>query len=402
MKLNIERRSPLFGYSKVEDRLRLAVDISIYDKTHEVSPSLDFYDTKDISYNTYDNKYKGIDKSLMKERFMDDESLSFSYSTMKYYFECPFHYYAEKILDLATYEDSCATRLGSYSHSILEESYKEDFNFEEASLKFLNEGLLNVDSKEYQKDKFYFLQMNEVLEALINFNKTHENESQLKNIECEAHISYVEGNLKFHGYIDKLLYTEIDNEIYAAIIDYKTGKDFITLDNVSDGFHLQLPSYMFLLSKYEKFKGKKIHIIGIYLQKVNMIALDNKIDILSQREKSFKLRGYTISDKSLILNLDPSFNKSTYIQSMMTTKDGNFGRYAKIVNEQEEEKLIALVDELIHKAYDGVMNAKYDIAPKKIDNKDQSCAFCKYKDLCFKKHEDYVDLELKEFQKKEE
>ena len=53
------------------------------------------------------------------------------------------------------------------------------------------------------------------------------------------------------------MYTQIDDEIYAVLIDYKTGKDVLSLDNVEDGFHLQLPAYMYLLSCYEPFQGKK-------------------------------------------------------------------------------------------------------------------------------------------------
>ena len=59
------------------------------------------------------------------------------------------------------------------------------------------------------------------------------------------------------------------------------------------------------------------------------------------------------------------------------------------------------MDELIHKAKDGVMNADFKIAPKLINNKDKSCSFCKYKDICFKKYNDYVELEEKKFKKEE-
>ena len=80
-----------------------------------------------------------------------------------------------------------------------------------------------------------------------------------------------------------------------------------------------------------------------------MIALDRNLDKLEQREKSFRLQGFTISDPALILMLDPFYNKSDYIQSMMTTKNGNFGRYAKLLSEEQEEDLIELVDVFIHK-----------------------------------------------------
>ncbi len=385
------------GYSLAEDNLRLSVDMSIYDKTKEISPKLEFYNVEHIPYNTYDNTFKGISKKHMEERFKENASISLSYSTMKYYFECPFHYYCDNILKLSTFESTSATRLGTYSHAVLQDSYNSDFDFVKSTEKNLNEGIKDLNSKDALKDKFYFSQMNEILMDLIHYNKRHEELSELKNVLCEEHIIFEEGNLKFHGFIDKLLYTEINGEIYAAIMDYKTGKDYITLDNVEDGFHLQLPSYMYLLSKAERFKGKKIHIIGIYLQKVNMIALDRNLDKLEQREKSFRLQGFTISDPALILMLDPFYNKSDYIQSMMTTKNGNFGRFAKLLSEEQEEDLIELVDVFIHKTKDGIMEAQFDIAPKRIEGNDVSCTFCKYKDICFKKYEDYVFLEEKKF-----
>ena len=390
------KEAPL-GYSMAEDNLRLSAYMSIYDKTKEISKELTFYNVDQIPYNTYDNKFKGISKSYMEERFKENSSISLSYSTMKYYFECPFHFYCDNILKLSTFESTSATRLGTYSHAVLQDSYNNDFEFSKSTEKNLEEGIKDIERKDAIKDKFYFSQMNEILEDLISFNKRHEELSELKNVLCEEHIIYEEGNLKFHGFIDKLLYVEIDGEIYAAIMDYKTGKDYITLDNVEDGFHLQLPSYMYLLSKSERFKGKKIHIIGIYLQKVNMIALDNNLDKREQREKSFRLQGFTILDPALILKLDPFYNKSDYIQSMMTTKNGDFGRFAKLLSEEQEEDLIQLVDVFIHQTRDGIMKAQFDIAPKRIKGNDVSCTFCKYKDICFKKYEDYVFLEEKKF-----
>ena len=390
------KEAPL-GYSMAEDNLRLSVYMSIYDKTKEISPELTFYNVDQIPYNTYDNKFKGISKSYMEERFKENSSISLSYSTMKYYFECPFHFYCDNILKLSTFESTSATRLGTYSHAVLQDSYNNDFEFSKSTEKNLEEGIKDIELKDAIKDKFYFSQMNEILMDLISYNKRHEELSELKNVLCEEHIIYEEGNLKFHGFIDKLLYAEIDGEIYAAIMDYKTGKDYITLDNVEDGFHLQLPSYMYLLSKSERFKGKRIHIIGIYLQKVNMIALDNNLDKREQREKSFRLQGFTILDPALIIKLDPFYNKSDYIQSMMTTKNGSFGRFAKLLSEEQENDLIELVDVFIHQTRDGIMKAQFDIAPKRIKGNDVSCTFCKYKDICFKKYEDYVFLEEKKF-----
>ncbi|MBQ2471205.1 MAG: hypothetical protein II508_01250, partial [Acholeplasmatales bacterium] len=63
----------------------------------------------------------------------------------------------------------------------------------------------------------------------------------------------------------------------------------------------------------------------------------------------------------------------------------------------EQNDLIELVDVFIHQTRDGIMKAQFDIAPKRIKGNDVSCTFCKYKDICFKKYEDYVFLEEKKF-----
>ncbi len=147
------------GYSLAEDNLRLSVDMSIYDKTKEISPKLEFYNVEHIPYNTYDNTFKGISKWHMEERFKENASISLSYSTMKYYFECPFHYYCDNILKLSTFESTSATRLGTYSHAVLQDSYNSDFDFVKSTEKNLNEGIKDLNSKDALKDKFYFNQM---------------------------------------------------------------------------------------------------------------------------------------------------------------------------------------------------------------------------------------------------
>lgn len=383
-----------YGYSKLEDDIRLGIAYTKLLKYKEQSSELNLYSIDHLKYNSFDNRYKGITKETLNERF-ERKPLKMAYSNLKTYFACPFSYYADRILGLNEFKPSMAARLGTFAHAVLEDSYADDFKIEESFSKNTNEIAEDV------KDKFYFSMMEDVLKSLVDYNKKHEDASMLKNIEREIHIVYNEGDVMFEGYIDKLMYTEIQGEIYAAIVDYKTGKDIISLDNVEDGFHLQLPSYMFLLSKYEGFAGKKLHILGIYLQKVNIIALDNTLDITQQREKSFRLQGYSIKQHELISMLDPEYSKSDYIYGMSTLKDGGFSRYARLVTSNEEDELIGIVDELIHSANDKIRNAEFPIEPKRIEGINQSCTFCKYADICYKKFEDFKDLEKKPYPKKE-
>lgn len=393
--LEVIEEKNAYGYSKTEDRIRLGILYTLYQKYRISDSALEQYSLKDLDYQRYDNKYKKIDNSLMTERYRD-KPLKMAYSNLKTFFACPFAYYADRILGLNEFKPSMSARLGSFSHAVLEDSYSPDFDFDKSVVK--NTALLAEDGK----DKFYFMVMQDILRDLIDFNRRQEGLSVLNTVEREAHIVYTEEEFLFEGFIDKLLYTEINGEIYAAIIDYKTGKDVISLDNASDGFHLQLPSYMFLLSKYDKFQGKPLHVIGIYLQKVNIIALDNTMDIVSQREKSFKLQGFSVQSRELLRMLDPNFDKSEYIAGMSTLKSGEFSRYARLITEDNQKELIELVENLIRRANREIRSAEFTIAPKYIDGKNESCTFCRYRDICYMKYEDLVELAVKPYPKEKE
>lgn len=75
----------------------------------------------------------------------------------------------------------------------------------------------------------------------------------------------LEGNIEvkvdelftFNGRIDKMLYKLDGDNAYIAIIDYKTGGDKPSLNNLEDGLNLQLPSYIYLASNMDEFKDKK-------------------------------------------------------------------------------------------------------------------------------------------------
>ncbi|MBD5390703.1 hypothetical protein HDR67_01710, partial [bacterium] len=233
---------------------------------------------------------------------------------------------------------------------------------------------------------------------LLSFNKEHEQWSELKTIEREAHIEIIKDDYTFEGFIDKLMYVIKDNDVYAAIVDYKTGADVVSLDNIEDGFHLQLPSYMYLLSKYPLFENLNLHIIGIYLQKVNIVIFDHKSDVETQMAKKFMLEGYSVANPELLKMFDPTYAHSTYIKSLGIGKEG-FLRYSKLFQESDQNEIIQMVDDLLDKASTEIHSGNFVIAPKLIRGKNESCTFCKYKDLCYMDFTDMVELSYKPFGK---
>lgn len=392
MKLEVTKNPKVsFGYARLEDELRLVGLYDLYLKYGQWHADLESYGIGDAKYKTYDHKYKPLSIEVMKKHF-EKKPLRLAYSNVKLYFACPFSYFADRILGLNEFKPQMAARMGTFSHAVLEDSYSSDFNFEEAVLTHKRE---NVEDG---KDEFFFDQMISVLRNIIEFNRSHEEASQLKTIEREAHIEIVKDDYTFEGYIDKLMYTIKDGEVFAAIVDYKTGADIVSLDNIEDGFHLQLPSYMYLLSKYSPFEGLKLHILGLYLQKVNIVIFDNKSDIETQMAKKFMLEGYSVANPEILSMLDPTYQKSTYIKSLGMGKDG-FLRYSKVFLEKQQEEITTMVESLLDQASTSIHEGVFPIEPKKINGKNASCTFCKYKDICFYEYEDLKELTYKPFGK---
>lgn len=389
--LEVKHYDNEYGYSNVEDDLLLAAAYDNYLKYGFIDENLKKYGLNNIRYKEYDHKYKQIPAEIIDKHF-SSKQLKLAYSNVKLYFNCPFSYYADRILNLNDFKPQMAARLGTYAHAVLEDSYKENFDFNESILR--NKLEYYTDAK----DEFFFRQMESVIGNLLQFNKAHEEDSLLDQVKTEEHITIVKTDYLFEGYIDKLMYKIDGNDVYACIVDYKTGQDTSSLDNIEDGLNLQLPSYMYLLANYPPFEGLNLHILGIYLQKVNIVIFDKKSSVESQIEKQFKLDGFTVADIGLIKMLDPTFEKSTYIKSMMLTKSG-FGRYAKVYQPNNQEVIINMVDSLISKAAQDIKKGKFNIAPKQINNKNVSCTFCKYKDICFYDYNDLVPLASKPFGK---
>ncbi|MDE5547253.1 MAG: PD-(D/E)XK nuclease family protein [Anaeroplasmataceae bacterium] len=392
MKLAVIKNPKLpFGYAKLEDELRLVGLYDLYLKYGQWHEDLEEYGIAEAKYKSYDHSYKPLPLETMQKHF-ELKPLRLAYSNVKLYFACPFSYYADRILGLNEFKPQMAARMGTFSHAVLEDSYSEDFNFLESVAKHKSENALE------SKDEFFFDQMTSVLRNILEFNHQHEQMSQLKTIEREAHIEVVKDTYTFEGYIDKLMYTIENDEVFAAIVDYKTGADIVSLDNIEDGFHLQLPSYMYLLSKYPPFAGLKLHILGLYLQKVNIVIFDHKSDVEAQMAKKFMLEGYSVASPKLISMLDPTYEKSTYIKSLGVGKDG-FLRYSKVFLESQQEEITTMVEGLLDQASDSIHQGIFPIEPKKINGKNASCTFCKYKDICFYEYEDLKELAYKPFGK---
>ncbi len=389
------------GYEKVSDDLYLASSCDNLLKYNEKNEMLDKYYYKELKYNTFDNSYKV--KDMTKITSFLPKPLKLSYTDMNSYLSCPFSYYLKKVLNIDEFEVTLDTVLGNYAHLLLEAFELEQpvFDFEKRSEEIKNEIISQAIESEYhysEKDEYYLNKMKKNIALVIDVIKEHKNHTRLKQVYCEKKMDVTDSKLIFKGFIDKIWYEKIDDISYVAIIDYKTGNDVASVDDLSLGINLQLPIYIYLLRHNDKLKNAKL--VGFYLQKINILnpAKNEKISEIEQKRKNIMLEGYT--NPELVDYIDSTETKD-YLKKFKLKKDGTHTANSKVFNENDEEKWLAIVEKKIQDCLTGINNGDFKIVSKLIDNKNVSCRFCHFKDVCFKTIKDNLYLESEKQEKKE-
>lgn len=379
----------LISFSEEADQLKLAkIYDQIYKETNELEVSV-LSSNYEIDYKKYNHSFKPFEKSKITN-YMVDNNKSLSYSSINNYFECGFKYYLNNILNLGQEKTIRSAQIGSVYHKILELSNKKDFDFEKTF----------VEQTKDIKDVttvFYLNKFKGALKDIIRLNQENLKDSQLtyqKN-EQKVEITIQDAiNITFKGFVDKILYTTKNNKTYVAIIDYKTGKTEIDLEKVKYGLSMQVPVYLYLLKNSNVFEN--VEFCGFYIQKLlpPIVSYENGYE--KTIKEHIQLQGYSNSSKATLSLFDPHFYSSNLIKSMKENKDGSFNRFAKIMSSQEMNELAEIVKSKIEEGFKKICLCEFDISPKILQGKNQSCKYCEFKDCCYKTHDDNVYLDFSE------
>lgn len=364
-------------YSTLLDKIEYTKYMDDFRKYGTKNKNLDILaSTYKIPYLEYKNDYKKI------KNFKLDKKLELSYTSFQTYNECNFKYYISKILKLEPFEETFASTVGSLVHSILEQNLKNDIPVDEQVDKFINENNLT------NKEKFFAIKIKEELKKTIEIIKYQKNQSDLDKALYEQKIIIENENYNLVGKIDKIMYKEENNNIIACLVDYKTGSADISLKYIQNGLGMQLPIYLYLLNNS---KLKNVLIAGFYLQKIHFeVPKKSKKPLEEIIIDNLKLEGYT--NKELVNYIDVDYENSSVIKSMKVNNDGSFSHYAKVLTNEEIKNLENLTKQKLNESALNINNAEFTINPKNVNKKNISCMFCKFKDICFMKESDIVEI----------
>ena len=367
-----------YNYSKDFNNYRVSEVLDTYYKFHEKDKDFDFLTTNinTNKYTSFDHKFKGINRPITP--------YSLSYSSIDDLAKCPFKYYLKYILKLDSFDENFNTKIGNIFHSVLKDSYNTNFSFDEALKKALTNNPLE------KSESILFQRLEKELKEIVDYNKETEKRSFLKEFYGEKRLEIpLSENTTLKGFIDKILFKEFHNKTYYAVFDYKTGSATLNLDYLDEGLYLQLPLYIYLINKSNIFK--KPCFVGFFYQ----YLLQNYKD-KEERLKNLKLVGYTTDDKIILSYLDEDYETNSFVKGLSVKKDGELSSRSKVLSSVELEDMLKSIDKALEKCLNIINNNNFKIAPKIINNKNISCEYCPFKEVCFVSASDYVYLEKKD------
>ena len=345
---------------------------------------------KDNLYNTFNNKYTLIDNKKIKEYL--NNKLILSYSSLTNYSKCAFKYYLSNILKIDRYEDTFEAFIGSLFHDVLEKSFKNNTNVDDEINNYIKSKGKILNSKE----EFYVNKIRNDIKFVINVLNKQKGYTELDQELYEKNITIDKSqdiDVKFIGFIDKILYKEENNSTYVALIDYKTGNVDTNLSYIPYGLNMQLPIYLYLVKKGNIFINPIF--VGFYIQNIldKSIKYDDNKSYEEIYESKLRLDGYSTDNIHNLSLFDKTYEDSRLIQSIKVKNDGNFYTNSKVLSEIEMNNLIKECERVIDNTITNILNANFIINPKKIGYEDNTgCKYCKFKDICFKKEEDHIIL----------
>ena len=386
LNFEIKRPEPSFNFSHIHNKLLLGEKIDTFIKYGEKEENLELLHSNylDINYKTYDNKYTKIDKT--KLALYLNNNLVLSYSSMNTYYQCGFRYYLSNILKLNIFEETFFTILGNLFHYILSIAFKKEIDLKKEYDNYLSKCQYEFNSRE----KFFLSILKEELSFIINTIKKQNEVNSLNKTyyEEKIEVNKSKDNFKviFKGFIDKMMTNEMENMI--AIVDYKTGNPDLNLNNIIYGLDLQLPVYVYLASK--RFPNAEI--AGFYLQKIlnSEISKDYKHTYENLKEDKLKLQGYSNSNINILDKFDSSYYESKVIKGMRTTSKG-LGTKKVLITDQIK-KLEEITENKIDESINKIIDAEFNIDPKRIGMDNLGCKYCQFKDICFFSEKDIKNL----------
>lgn len=376
------------------------------------------YIKKDNRYNellTYNKKDDNLKDETLK--LIYNNNITTSISKLELFEKCPFSYYMKYLLKIEPRKEFEISNLdiGSFMHEVLEEFSK---------YLFLN----NILWHTLLLDEFWKKKLNEIIEEKLDKNLENKKQSikyvilkqklintmqkvviiiakgfnQSEFVPYGYEIEFKDGGIftpikikidddKFMniiGKIDRVDTLNINEKTYVRIIDYKSSKKDLKLDDIKEGISLQLVTYLeaFIENIKKKNNEKQVLPAGMLYfnlsdKLVNLKDYINNEDKIKQETiKALRMKGIFLKDLDVIKKMDNKLNSDERLidisESSLTKKSTN-----RALDYEEYNKLFDEIKVLLKSIGKEILNGVVKISPNK---KSEPCKYCNYSSICRK------------------
>jgi len=228
--------------------------------------------------------------------------------------------------------------------------------------------------------------------------------SRLKPIEIE-----LESGRKavLSGIIDRLDVMDVlpadtaEQPVEAIrVIDYKTGSDEINLDQIKEGYKLQLMVYMNAAESAGGDGGESLKPAGVFYFKIK--DLDDNADSSSGNKdlgdniddriaKACRLEGIMVGDEQILKAMDGTIapKETSRVLPLQQLASGELKtpKSGALLAPEEFDELCSITMDNVRSICRDIQSGRIDIAPKKEKSSSggwtkTSCTYCSYKSIC--------------------
>ncbi len=216
-------------------------------------------------------------------------------------------------------------------------------------------------------------------------------ENVVQQMEGENHL------LRLIGRIDRIDRMDRENEIYLKIVDYKTGKETISLSDLYYGLQMQLMIYLKAGVAESSERTEKIVIpAGVLYYNIDDPMVEGKAEAeVVERAilKGLKMDGILNEDDPVLPSLDSGFqtengglaaNMASDILPFATNKDGMLKKTSKTVTTKDFAALMDYTERKLEEIQKEIMEGTITVNPyrKQDQADDTACRYCPYHSVC--------------------
>lgn len=389
--LKLKRKNPSleYEYSRAFTKLWAA---SILDEKKRVGRKDERYPflKKESGYDerTFSYAFSGADVHR------PDSPIRLSYSAVNSYNECPFKYYASRVLGCDDSEDGFALLIGNLCHRILENDYMSPSFDVEKAYKEAKDYVESESRKFTPKEEVLLKKVEKGIKTTLLTLREKEgrivNPVYFRELECKVDL---EDGVSVSGRIDKAIVSG-EAKKYLSIVDYKTSSATFDPDYVSQGFSLQLPVYALFGKKDQKLRDYEL--FGLFISPLMPKATKDQKDSLDESFAAMvKLDGVYLGEEEAIQTIDPN-KEDPYLAKSPYGKTGEFKPKKEALTAEQLEELSNEAERQIRIAANNIRANQFPVDPVEfVAKRTDGCAFCSFRDICHRPRDEEITRKVR-------